>query len=292
VKLQQLRACENRLVAAGQHPVPASVGMTKASVRAAPQSTLRAQSSGSGCFAQIVSGTYPIRWMVISGGWYWDFDDSSAASFYTWFQEFEDYSVYSALFALYIFTSPTTASAEAQAAVELAASLNATIFENKTADSIGTPGVPALWVSFSYQSASLGSMSVDDWYFSQGGTVYLLRIFTPLLDFTLNGDFYYLLKEVGIFFENNNLAKSVSSAGDRPFLYAYSAPGSSSIRLMGFPSDGPLYIYGLTGALLRTLPAGTRSWDGADDRGAPVAKGFYISNYRGPNHSCTLKFSR
>ena len=136
--------------------------------------------TASNCYANIQSSTYPFQWLIFTGGWYWELNDTSYAAFYDIMQYYRNYSTYNAFFHLMIYTTSTTPSAAAQVGITVANSYSATIYINQGADSIGVPKISAIRNSYAYNSG--GNWSVDDWYFFYKGTTYQYRIFTTVSD--------------------------------------------------------------------------------------------------------------
>lgn len=221
--------------------------------------------------AVITYTPYNFQWMIFSGGWYWNSSDQYS-SFYTIDQNYENYASYSASITLYIWRSTGTAYDHAVTGVTVATKNNATIYQNKTLTTFN--GFTAYYNSYSYTTTY--QWSVDEWHFTVAGVSYTYKIFTTVADWNANSTYYNLLK-IGLFFPAQTLSKSTASIPLRPQI-SYYPNTNGSVTFSGLPSNAKLFIYDISGNLIRSIVGNT--WDGLTDSGTRVTSGFYVTNIK------------
>ncbi len=87
---------------------------------------------------------------------------------------------------------------------------------------------------------------------------------------------YLMMAALGFDFSSSPIAKSRDDAQPRD-MFAYYPAANGGVRFEGTGQFDRIYIYNLSGKLIRSL-SNTNAWDGLDDAGKPVRSGYYVSN--------------
>lgn len=234
-------------------------------------------------FAAIEAIGYTFKWMVFSGGWYWQTTDQYTTFYYL---TQDNRNTYGATLALYVDRIGTTPSEWADLVVSVAQSNNATFSSQKVLSTFA--GQSAYYTSYTYTTTY--TWKVESWTFQHSGQAYEYRLFTTLTDWNTYSSMYGIVKQ-GLFFPQSTVAKQVVTTEPvKPFLDYYAAPnGSITFNLPAHSNE--IYIYDIKGKLIRSL-VNTKVWDGKDALGISVSSGFYVSNIRSGGEQYRAKISK